>query len=1071
MIRRDFRPSGFFVLRTPLLPLTEFAAWGMDRRGAPRDTEWDEDLQILRRRLQERFEDPVLLDALFIASPSLYERIGDWRNRPDSESGRSVERAVVRYFSRMTARCTPFGLFAGGSVGRLGGETRLELHDVGSYNRHTRLDMGYLDELCHALVHEEGLSDALRYVPNSSLYETGEGFRYAECRRSRAGRTYDLVDVERSEALEVVLSRAIAGAGKEELAESIVGDGVGAQDARRFVGELIAADILVPELEPALTGSESTESVLEQLDRLPAAATWLRPLRAAREAIVDLDGRGLGSSPTCYTDIADLLSSLPARVDPARLFQVDLAKPAEVMTLAPDVVDAAVEGAEFLYDFFAPIAGGELLEFGRRFEDRYGDREVPLCEALDEDAGIGFESDRSITADASPLLDGLGMGATTPARAPAWTPQAQAMARELQDAMRCGAREITLTSDRIPRSSPTPAPLPDAFHLTGTVLPDEPGQAIVVLGTLVGPSGARLLGRFCHGDAALLKAVRQHIAEEQALDPDVTYFEIVHLPEGRMGNVLARPLLRDHELAFLGRSGAPDGRTLSIRDLTVSVRAGRVLLRSRTLGREVRPRLTTAHNTRFRALPVYRFLASLQCQGEVEGLAWQWGVLGAMPYLPRVTYGRAVLARARWNLDETTLRELAGASDARDAFRRLQDVRARLEWPRFVGLADGDNVLPVDLDNVLSCETFRHVVRRRSAARVEEMLPDPGGLVAKGPEGRFANEFVLPFVRRTKVRTDPAREDDGSRSTRDRTSRLRYPPGSTWLYVKIYAGAATIDRLVGEELPGFLADGKAEEWFDRWFFLRYGDPDWHLRLRVHGTPDRLLGTVLPNLRARLGAYEEAGLVWRTVLDTYDPEVRRYGGPHGISLCERIFGADSEAVTGLLAARRSAPAAEARWIWTLRGLDAMLDDCGFDMVEKHSIAFTLADAFGKEFGVAGALKKRVLSRFRECRANVIAALSPAGRSEPSMLSEILQGRSEVVRPLLGEYARRERSGDVDTPLPELAGHLLHLHVNRMLRSSARAHEVLLYRFLERGYDSVLARLGSKRRARATVEVDR
>ena len=37
--------------------------------------------------------------------------------------------------------------------------------------------------------------------------------------------------------------------------------------------------------------------------------------------------------------------------------------------------------------------------------------------------------------------------------------------------------------------------------------------------------------------------------------------------------------------------------------------------------------------------------------------------------------------------------------------------------------------------------------------------------------------------------------------------------------------------LVDQALGSGAADG--------WFFLRYGDPEWHLRLRLHGDPGRL----------------------------------------------------------------------------------------------------------------------------------------------------------------------------------------------------------------------------------------
>ena len=86
----SLRPSGFFVMRAPLLPLEE-----LDRLRAD-PTYW--------RTLAAR---PEVAEALHLASPGLMRRLaaGD----PDDR----VAASVTAYLSRMCTRATPFGLFAG----------------------------------------------------------------------------------------------------------------------------------------------------------------------------------------------------------------------------------------------------------------------------------------------------------------------------------------------------------------------------------------------------------------------------------------------------------------------------------------------------------------------------------------------------------------------------------------------------------------------------------------------------------------------------------------------------------------------------------------------------------------------------------------------------------------------------------------------------------------------------------------------------------------------------------------------------------------------------------------------
>src|SRR5262249_26487355 len=227
--------------------------------------------------------------------------------------------------------------------------------------------------------------------------------------------------------------------------------------------------------------------------------------------------------------------------------------------------------------------------------------------------------------------------------------------------------------------------------------------------------------------------------------PGAILAEVVHLPEGRMGNVLFRPVLREYEIPFLGRSGAPLDKQIPLSDLMVSVVGTRIVLRSRRLGREVIPRLTSAHHFARRSLPVYQFLGTLQAQGVGDWLSWPWGPLGDAPFLPRVRWGRVILSRARWIVDGDELKALA-KEDGAHRILRTRRWRAERKVPRFVGLRDGDNELPVDLDNILSIDAFIDTAKKRPSAILTEMLPAPDELCAAGPEGRFVHELIVPFV-------------------------------------------------------------------------------------------------------------------------------------------------------------------------------------------------------------------------------------------------------------------------------------------------------------------------------------
>ncbi len=1015
----------------------------------------------------------MVREAVWLASPSLDERIAAWRDDPDSDNGRGVETGLVKYVSRMAVRCTPFGLFAGNTVGRIARETRLALLDRGAAVRHTRLDMDFLFDVVERLAADPGVRERVPFAPNTSLYAAGGTLRYAEARKVSGRRAYFLVDVEPNEAIAIALERAKGGARLPEIAAAIADDDIPLAAARGFVDELVEAQLLVPELGPVVTGPESVDDLIARLAASGAAGDARARLEAARDALVDMDAEGPGADPARYRALATPLEVL-APVDASRFVQVDLVKPAVEVTVAADLVDELLRAVQVLVDLFGKRVD-PLAEFRRTFEERYGDREVPLVEVLDEEIGIGFGAGSGPGADPSPLLAGLPFPAAEQEERVTWGARGRFLEWKVSEAVESGADEVVLTPADVARFREENGPaLADAFAVMATLLapdPRDPDAPRAALDNAAGPSGVRLLGRFCHGDPELRAGVEAHLREEEALEPDVRYFEIVHLPEGRTGNILARPLLREWELAYLGGSGAAPERTLRIDDLTIRLHRGRVMLRSRRLGCEVRPRLTSAHNTMWRSLGVYRFLSVLQSEGRVEGVMWAWGPMESRPRLPRVRFGRIVLSRATWNArkDELeTLRRHAGHA----AFRAVQAWRARRGLPRFVGLVDSDNVLPVDLDNPLSVASFVDELRGRDGIALQELLPGAGIDVAEAPEGRFTNEIIVPVVRPARAATGVAAAAGtvpapAAVAVRASAAPIRhaFPPGSEWLMAKLYAGPALVDRVLTEVAAPLAESLRGAGAVTKWFFLRYGDPDWHLRLRLHGDPERLVREAIPALHAATDALVADGRLHRVQLDTYVREVQRYGGDAAMEPCETLFHADSAAAAAFVGDAAGDAGLDARWRFAFVGMDRLLADLGFDLAGRRTLMESLAGMYGAEFRLDSELRQRLRGRYREERRALEELLDERGDAAAALGAgyDLLRARTEAGREACSVLRTLSARDALTVPLADVAVSLLHMHANRVLRSANRAQEMVLYRFLEKTYASRLAR------SRAQAEV--
>jgi thiopeptide-type bacteriocin biosynthesis protein len=975
-MRLGYRPASRFVLRTPLLPFDH------------------------GRALAELVTDPVVREALWLASPELEASIEAWRAAPASPRGLAIGRSLARYIVRMSGRATPFALFGGVSIGTFGAETRLEVAPRTEYRRAARFDLEYLAEACAALARE--LRAHLPHAVNTSLYELGDRLRYVEARIAGGDRSHHLVELERAPALDTLLARAQDGATPGELVDALCADPeVARADAEAFVDEVIDAQVLVPQLAPPVTAAEPVASVIAVLERAGGAAA-AAALADARAQIASIESAPLGAPRATYEAVATTLSALSASGQPV---QVDLVKPARA-TLGPQVVGELVRMIELVHAV-GMSQSDPWPAFCAAFEARFGTREVPLVEVLDEESGIGFGETPPAT---SALLGELGIPAA-PAAPPriAWTPRDVALVRLATS----GAREIELTDDDVAQLTDPRAPVAADVVLAAAVLGAASGSAVdagefVLRLVGIAAPGPRPLARLCAASPEIGELVGELVRAERAANPDAVLAEVVHLPEGRMANIVWRPVLRDYEIAYLGASGAPRDAQLAIGDLVVAIDRGRVVLRSRRLGREIIPRLSSAHDATRRSLAVYRFLSALESQGQRPGV-WSWGVLDDARFLPRVRRGRIVLSRARWLLDGGELRALRDEVTRPAALASLRTTRG---LPRWIVLADEDRELPVDLDDAAAADMFADHVKSRPGAVVYELFPGPDALVAHGPEGRFVHELVVPFVRSEVHAPAAARVDDGGVAR-------RFAPGSRWLYAKLYGGAAGADRVLRDVIAPLVTPGEP------WFFLRHDDPDAHLRVRWHGDHEPRIR----ELRARLADAGEP--CWRVAFDTYEREVERYGGARGIELAEQVFAADSDAVLAILA---DDPDDERRWLLALRGIDRLLDDLG--IADKHQLVTIARDGYAAELGTSTAHLRRLGDKFRADKAAI----------EQALASDAFAARSERIRPLAPELHACAR------PVEELARSFVHMHVNRLLPVAQRAHELVLLDFLRRHYAS-------------------
>ena len=1027
------------VLRTPARPFT---------------------LDITAESVQAALVDEGFMEAIYLASPALHAECGKWR-RGELTDARKIERlrgTLTRYYARSMSRCTPFGLFAGCSVLAWGDESRLEPRPS-QHGRYTRLDMHYLCALAQHLAARSDVRSGLRFWPNTSLYHLGSAIRYIERQYGQDGLcTHQISAIEASEAVVQVLALAEQGRTLPELSDALLAenDTAEATDVADFLAELVAAQMLVSELEPTVTGDEFFLHLLTVLRRLAAEASTptlpalLTTLTAVQQALAQLDEPGANSADA-YQRIEALLAPLGVPLEAGKLFQTDAqhglaAGPSQKVvptaSTSPATIDAALQGPllealTVLSYLSSPPENTRLTDFARRFEERYEGQTVPLLAALDTESGVPYANYGRSRYSA--LVHDLVMPGADRAPRPAPLSAAQQwLHQQLRAAERTHSYTLNLTAGGLRAAGLAPGvlPLPPSMGVLFRLIDGHQ----VLLESVGGSSAANLLGRFAHAVPGIGPLIEELTAYEQAQNPGVAFAEIGHLPASRVGNLLQRPHFRSFEIPYLAQSTRPASQQLPVQSLTLAARGGQLELRMASTGERVVPRLSTAHNFGGDMLPVYQLLCDLQTQGLQPQLGINWEAIAPeAPFTPRLTCGPVVLAPATWHLTPVDWVPLLAAPLAG---RSAALAVCQLAWqlPRFFILADGDNELFVDAENELLVGVWLDTIRTRPSIVLKEFLFDASASPIRDVAGRPYVAQGLALLLRQAPCYAPALPAPLEPVSVQRTFTL----GSEWLYYKFYCGQLIADRVLLDVLRPLAADLSSRGLIDTWFFLRYADPDNHLRVRWHLAAPSRLGEVVCLVNEYLAAVSGPSGVWKIQTDTYYRELERYGR-RSIGATEVLFGYQSQALLAHMVQADADGTLSDLWLWGLAALDELLTAFGYPLARKLALLARLRAAFAHEFGMTKTLRQQLDAKYRTQRAAMQQALIGVGAPTPPMLLA-------AVQPLLA----LEAAGELEVPLDELLASYAHMLLNRLLPAEARLHELVLYDFLHRHYQACQAR---------------
>jgi hypothetical protein len=719
-----------YVLRTPAFPLSVYKEL-LDN--------YDFEKLLLI------YNDEFLKQALTIASPDLVETLNKYSLDPKKfsiDKKEALEISLLKYLARITSRCTPFGLFAGCSVGSFSSETNIVLTTKEHFTRVTQFDMLFWSSFLQELFKRDDVKPFLTYFPNSSLYSISEFYRYVEYKYVNKKREYAINALRKSDYLDLLLKEAKNGLTIERMVQLLVSDASENEDALEFINELIESQIVVSNLESTITGFDELQRVLDIIKEIPTLKEESEIVEKIKLQLINLDETICPINDVSF-EIKKLITELGVTYEDRYLFQTDMNASTVVNTIDYSVSKKVQQTITFLNGIYKSRSAINQSNFIKSFEKRYESREMPLAKVLDSELGIGYLNNEM--KDTNPILDKFSFfKKESEINIETWTNYDYILQKKLHESTLNKSLHITISENDFPSFEMDDTSISATFSSMIELIKND-NQEQIVLDTSGGMSAAKLLGRFCNVNKSILDLTNEIIEKEKEYYSDKILAEVVHIPEARTGNILRRPILREYEIPYLSNSDVNSDFKIDINDLMISIKNNKIILRSKRLNKEIIPCLSNAHNYGKNSLPIYHFLCDLQSQGNKPIYNFSWGILEShYSFFPRVFYKDVIVSKAKWIVSLDDINEFYKLSDY-NLLNEFAIWKNKRNLPRYVNQVQYDNTLLLDLEREIGIKLFLKSVKTINKILLEEFLFTEDGIVKNTISESFTNQVIVSF--------------------------------------------------------------------------------------------------------------------------------------------------------------------------------------------------------------------------------------------------------------------------------------------------------------------------------------
>lgn len=731
----NYSVSSSFQIRSPLFPF-ELIEKLVEKENS------------LSELIDFTIEHPFLLEAILIASPQLYDTIIRYDSKKISYKKKtSLKNSLYRYIIRSSTRCTPYGIFAGVSVGKYSNSTCIIRQDISNLKRLSQLDVGIQMRIVQYLLSDISFKNHSFFFPNNSLYKVNDHLRYLK-QNDIDGTDYSIEGVGISSYLLKILNFIKEGKVISEISIKLIDfvNDISEEESIEYIEMLISNNLIISEWSLSTNQQFFLTNVIEKLSKKVILTT-------ARDRLMHLEGllkkidKDKINTLEERKKIRDSLKFFNIETNNKNLINVDTYIPLKSGSLNKKIAFQTLRVMKDLNQIFPSSKNGNLNRFKIEFKKRYNNEEIPLSVALDQDLGLKYSRDQKHSEIFNFFSIGSGPSINSQSSSTLnWSPTVVKLNELVQAASRNSQLKIVLNPKEFPRHEDINE-LPNTFSAL-IELYSENSQDVIHFKLAFAQSAAKMFSRFNYLDKEQELLVTDIIKKENQLLNNKIAAEIIHIPDTLASSILQKPRLRTFEIPIGTLSHLPNKYQIPISDLLISIKGDDFILTSKKLKKQIVPFMSSAHNFKNNPLPIYHFLCDLSTQNIKSRIGFDWGCLDVIyDFLPRVLIGKVIVSKARWRLSNEPVLKIFKECETSQILKSIKNWRINFSIPTQINLKEGDKLLFFDFEKQDLVMTFYDSIKSKKTFILEECYLNKKSPVRDEDNLSYANELVIPFFK------------------------------------------------------------------------------------------------------------------------------------------------------------------------------------------------------------------------------------------------------------------------------------------------------------------------------------